>query len=190
MSQFRDPQVFAVAGYIKSMKRNWITACRELDYLIGQDVHKKAQSYLHAVLVIPGCAAAFRTELFRNVISFDHDTLTEDLDFTYKIHRQNMTIRFDKDAVVYTQDPDTLNDYVNQMRRWIGGGWQNLLKHWDIVLFRPGHTIEISLVYVEGLLFGLLFFILPVKYLLFLLVFAGVYHYRANTRNLWCYTAA
>jgi hypothetical protein len=48
------------------------------------------------------------------------------------------------------------------MRRWIGGGWQNLLKHWKIVLRRPGHALEISLVYVEGMVFGLLFFILPI----------------------------
>src|SRR6185436_19454010 len=35
---FSDPEIHAMAGYIQSLRYNWITACRELDYIIGQDV--------------------------------------------------------------------------------------------------------------------------------------------------------
>ncbi len=158
---FQDPEVHAVAGYIKSVRHNWITACRELDYLIGQDIHKRAQSHLQAIIVIPGCASAFRTETFRKHVSFDHDTVTEDLDFTFKIHRDNLRIVYDRHAVVYTQDPHTLIGYVNQMRRWVGGGWQNLMKHWRVIFSKPGQAFEIGFVYIEGLVFGSLIFILP-----------------------------
>lgn len=158
---FEDKNVHAVAGYIISMKCNWLTAVRELDYVIGQDIHKRAQSYINAVLVIPGCGGAFRMKTFKKYISFDHDTLTEDLDFTYKLHKNNFKIKYNKKAIVYTQDPFTIKSYVNQMRRWIGGGWQNLVKHKKVVLSRPGHALEIALMYVEGLVFGTLFFILP-----------------------------
>lgn len=159
---FEDKNIHAVAGYIISMKYNWLTAVRELDYIIGQDVHKRAQSHLNALIVIPGCGGAFRMESFKKYISFDHDTLTEDLDFTYKLHKNNFKIKYNRKAIVYTQDPFTIKSYINQMRRWIGGGWQNLMKHRKVVLSRSGHALEIGLMYVEGLVFGMLFFILPV----------------------------
>jgi len=158
---FQNPKIQAVAGYIKSLKHNWLTACREIDYVIGQDIHKLAQAKLNALMVIPGCGGAFRTNIFRKYISFDHDTLTEDLDFTYKLYKNNFKIIYNKKAVVYTQDPATLHSYINQMRRWIGGGWQNLIKHWQVVLKHPGHALEISLIYFEGLISGVLFFVLP-----------------------------
>jgi len=172
---FADKKVEAVAGYIKSLKTNWITACRELDYVIGQDLHKRAQAHLNAILVIPGCAGAFRTETFRKHITFDHDTVTEDLDFTYKYHRNEFKILFNKHAIVYTQDPFTLHSYIHQMRRWIGGGWQNLLKHWRVVARRPGHALEIGFVYVEGTVFGLLFFTLPIINVYYFLTFFSGY---------------
>lgn len=182
---FRDPKVEAVAGYIKSMRANWITACRELDYVIGQDLHKKAQSHLNAILVIPGCAGAFRTQTFRKHITFDHDTVTEDLDFTYKYHKNEFKIIFDTKAIVYTQDPFTLHSYVHQMRRWIGGGWQNLLKHWRVVARRPGHAIEIGFVYIEGTVFGLLFFVLPLINIFYFLTFFSGYFLVAGALGLY-----
>jgi cellulose synthase/poly-beta-1,6-N-acetylglucosamine synthase-like glycosyltransferase len=161
LPHFKDPTVAAVSGYVKSIPFNILTASRELEYFIGQEIHKRAQVALGAMLVIPGCAGVFRTKFFKKEIKFDHDTLTEDLDFTYKIHKLGKQIQYEPKAVVFTQDPSTLKSYINQMRRWYAGGWQNLRKHQDIVLKKPGHAIEVPLIYAEGLLFSVLVFILP-----------------------------
>jgi poly-beta-1,6-N-acetyl-D-glucosamine synthase len=158
---FQDEKLNAFAGYIKSIKSNWITACREIDYVIGQDLHKVAQDNIGFLFVIPGCAGAFRTEYFKSQIAFDHDTLTEDLDFTYKINKQKDKIFYDRKAIVYTQDPHKISAYANQMRRWYCGGWQNLLKHRDIAK-SPARAMELSLLYFEGLVFYPIMFILPV----------------------------
>ncbi len=173
---FSDPEVAAVAGYVKSMKNNWITACREIDYTVGQDLHKTAQSNLKFLFVIPGCAGAFRTSVFKNEIKFDHDTLTEDLDFTYKLHVGYHKISYERNAIVYTQDPFTLHSYINQIRRWNSGGWQNLLKHWKSVIHRPTIALELSLIYFEGLTFSLLMFVLPLmNYNYFKYFFSGYF---------------
>lgn len=158
---FKDRQVMAFAGYVKSLRHNLLTACRELDYIIAQNVHKQAQSHINYLYVIPGCAGAFRTRIFKKEISFDHDTVTEDLDFTYKLHERNYKIVYDRKAIVYTQDPANFKDYIRQLRRWYGGGWQNLLKHRDLVLNRPQASLEITLVYLEGLLFPTALFVMP-----------------------------
>ena len=127
LPHFKDEEVAAVAGYVRSIKNNWITASREIDYVIGQAVYKSAQAFLGYLLVIPGCAAAFRTKTFIENVNFTHDTVTEDLDFTFQLHRKNFKIEFEKEAVVYTQDSPNISSYVRQMKRWYGGGWQNLL---------------------------------------------------------------
>jgi cellulose synthase/poly-beta-1,6-N-acetylglucosamine synthase-like glycosyltransferase len=157
---FADPSVAAVGGYVKSLKYNWLTACRALDYAIGQNIDKLAQHYLHFMLVIPGAAGAFRTDIFRT-LGFDHDTITEDLDFTYKLHKRGYNIVYDRNAICYTQDPGDLHSYINQMRRWLGGGWQNFVKHIDIPKY-PGMSFELSLVYGEGLIYSLMIFIIPI----------------------------
>ncbi len=168
---FDNDDVTAVAGYVKSIKNNWITACREIDYTIGQDVHKKAQSNIGFLFVIPGCAGAFRTEKFKENIKFDHDTLTEDLDFTYKFHSKYCRIIMEKEAVVYTQDPFTLKSYINQIRRWYSGGWQNLKKHISSIVSRPLITMELSLIYIEGLIFSIMLFVLPFINLWFFFIY-------------------
>ena len=156
---FQDPAVAAVGGYVKSLKYNWLTTCRGLDYTIGHNIDKLAQDYVNYMFVIPGAAGAFRTDVFR-MFSFDHDTVTEDLDFTYKLHEMNKKIKYDRDAICYTQDPADLKSYINQMRRWFGGGWQNFMKHISFPE-KPGMALELSLLYGEGLVFSVLIFILP-----------------------------
>ena len=138
-SFLENPNAVAVGGYVQSLKHNWLTACREIDYIVGQNLYKVAQANVGALFVIPGCAGAFRTEIFRKHIRFDHDTLTEDLDFTYKLHENYFEIIYNRKAIAYTQDPATLGEYINQMRRWYSGGWQNLKKHYWL-LKKPGNS--------------------------------------------------
>ena len=158
---FQNERVTAVAGYVRSLPYNWLTACRAFEYAVGQNLHKLAQHYINFLFVIPGAAGAFRTKDFFKHITFDHDTVTEDLDFTYRLHRKGLKVFYDRRIVVFTQDPNTLRAYVNQMRRWFGGGWQCLLKHQDLAIKKPKIAFELSLMYLEGVIFSLLLFAIP-----------------------------
>ncbi len=171
---FVNQRVAAVAGYVQSLPHNLLTACREIDYFIGQRLHKRAQSFLHSVYIIPGCAAAFRTDIFRRHIKFSHDTLTEDLDFTYTLYQRGFAIRFAAEAISFTQDPPNIHSYIRQMRRWYTGGWQNLLKHLDI-FSTPAAAIELSLLYLESLAIAVLVFVLPLINLYWFFAFLGFY---------------
>ena len=159
-ADFSDQLVVAACGYIKSFKDNWLTAVRELYYIIDLEINKVAQSHINFLYVIPGCASAFRTEFFRHHIRFDHDTITEDLDFSYQINKQKLRIFYDKKAIVYTQDPADISSYINQIRRWFGGGMQNLAKHFAI-MNHPASALELSMIYIEGLVFAFVLFVLP-----------------------------
>lgn len=197
IKEFKNPKVAASAGYVKSIKQNWLTGVRQIDYLISQEIHKKAQSIVDALYVIPGCAAAYRTKQFKKHISFDHDTLTEDLDFTYKFHKKGLKVTFCDKAVVYTQDPTRFNDYVIQLRRWHGGNWQNLVKHYQ-VLNKPGNALQLTLTYLEGVTFPLLlalalilnfkvFMYFSLTYLVIVSVFALIGALRDKRWDLFVY---
>lgn len=183
---FTDINLFAVGGYVKSVPYNWLTACRAFEYAIGQNLHKLAQDHINFMFVIPGVAGAFRTDIFKSRINFDHDTITEDLDFTYKIHEQGLKILYDRKAICYTQDPSDIVSYLRQMRRWYGGGWQNLLKHLHIAK-EPSKALELSLIYIEGLVFGILLFLMPLISLRFSfsLKFFASYFITVFTLAIW-----
>jgi cellulose synthase/poly-beta-1,6-N-acetylglucosamine synthase-like glycosyltransferase len=159
--EFKDPSIFAVSGYVRSIPYNWLTLCRAFDYAIGQRIHKLAQHYMQYIFVMPGAASAFRANAFREHITFDHDTITEDLDFTFKMHRQQLRIVYNSRAICYTQDPADLSSYINQMRRWYGGGWQNIVKHYRVIPMKPIRAFELSILYAEGLVFSVLLFVIP-----------------------------
>ncbi|MFH0852734.1 MAG: glycosyltransferase family 2 protein [bacterium] len=180
-----DPKIAAVGGYVKSLKYNWLTACRELDYIFGQNINKLAQANLGFMFVIPGCAGAFRTDIFKKYINFDHDTLTEDLDFTFKLHLNYFKIKYNRKAVCYTQDPFTIKSYINQMRRWYGGGWQNLVKNARLIS-RPVNAFELSLIYIEGLISSFCLFLLPAVNLYFFAYSVGLYLTFAILLGIYC----
>lgn len=162
LPHFDDPEIAAVGGYVKSLENNWLTANREIDYIVGQMIYKRAQAIIGFVFVIPGCAAAYRTDMVKNELVFGHDTVTEDLDFTLQIHRLGYRIAFELDAISYTQDPPNLRSYIRQIRRWYGGGWENLIKHFPLVYRSPKAAFELSNVFGDCLVFSLLFLVLPI----------------------------
>ena len=180
----KDPAVVAVGGYIRSLPYNWLTACRAFEYVVGQNLHKLAQSYINFMFVIPGAAGAFRTEAFKKNVQFDHDTITEDLDFTYKFHELGLKIAYRREAISYTQDPSTLSQDINQVRRWYGGGWQCLKKHYRLVK-TPAVALELSLIYIEGMLFSALLFILPIVNLYVSAYFFGGYFVGSLAFAIW-----
>lgn len=157
---FRDPNVMAVSGYVKSKVYNHLTAVREIEYLIAQNIHKRAQSVLNSIIVIPGCAAAYRTSYFKERIGFDHATITEDMEFTFKLNIEDRIIGFNRDAIVYTQDPHDLRSYIHQMKRWYLGGWQNLIRYNNRTKSLL-QRIELSLIYSETFIFSAILLILP-----------------------------
>jgi peptidoglycan-N-acetylglucosamine deacetylase len=173
---FSDKETVAVAGYVRSQKYNWLTLCRAFEYVMGQNIHKLAQSYINFLFVIPGSAGAFRTDAFKNNITIEHDTVTEDLDFTYKFHQKGLKIKYSRDAIVYTQDPVNFKSYINQIRRWYGGGWQNFMKHFRPV-GDPSKALELSLIYIEGVTFSFLFFFIPLINIHIALYFMSFYFF-------------
>jgi poly-beta-1,6-N-acetyl-D-glucosamine synthase len=151
----RREKIACVVGRVVGRSSTWVTAYRVWEYEITQSIHKSAQDVEGAVAVCPGCATIYRAKIFeKNKIPTG--TLTEDMDFTYLIHRKKLgQIKFCSEAKVITQDPKTLKDLLKQIDRWYTGFWQCTLKH-EIPWKGDMLDVEVGLLALEGLFNGLL----------------------------------
>jgi biofilm PGA synthesis N-glycosyltransferase PgaC len=123
-----DDTTALFVGQVKSSKGNYISALRSVEYAIGHDIHKAGQSNIGAIFVAPGCVSMYRAS-WLPILRFEGDTLAEDMDLTMQIQRAKGRIVYVPKAVVYTQDPRTIKDYIKQITRWQRGGWQVFKKH-------------------------------------------------------------
>lgn len=140
-----DHKKYAVAlGFVQSMRGNWISTYRALSYTYSQHVSRRIQSYLRTISVFPGPITCFRTDILSK-IDFDTNSLTEDFDITLQVHRKKLgRILFIPRAVNYTQDPQTLSDFIKQNLRWQRGLFQGLRKY---KVGRQLHLIDMSIGY-------------------------------------------
>lgn len=125
-----DADKYVVAlGFVQSLRGNWISKYRAFTYTYSQHVYRRFQSYLGMISVFPGPITCFNTRIL-DQLDFDSDSLTEDFDITLQVHRKKLgKIKFIPRAVNYTQDPQTLDDFIKQNLRWQRGFWQGMLKY-------------------------------------------------------------
>ena len=171
---FGEPGVAVVCGRAKSTPHNWLTAYRCLAYWISHAIYKDGQSNMGVITVTPGCAAGFRSDAFAQ-LDWSNDTIVEDMDCTIQVHRKKLgRIVYQKYAVVSTQDPRTLRDYVKQMYRWHTGAWQ-VGRKYGMLTGLSKIDLEYKLLMGEGVVFATLFLLMPLWLLIYpRLAFYGV----------------
>ena len=163
-----DPDVGAVAGNAKVGNRiNIITRWQAIEYVVSQNLDRRAFSLLNCITVVPGAVGAWRKSLVQQVGGFSEDTLAEDQDLTLAIRRNGRSIAYADDAIAYTEAPDTFGGLAKQRFRWSFGTLQCMWKHRD-ALFRPRYGTLGMIAMPNVWLFQLLFTALsPLADLLF-----------------------
>ena len=138
---FDDPEVVAVAGARRraptrhrrhdsaassSPTASGTTSC--CSYLLK---YGQAARPANVVSIVPGCASMYRTRILRDIEIDAPGLVIEDFNMTFEVHAKRLgRIAFRPGAAVaHTQDPDTFDDYVRQMRRWTLGFWQTVRRH-------------------------------------------------------------
>jgi poly-beta-1,6-N-acetyl-D-glucosamine synthase len=163
----KNKKVVAVVCKVVGRDTSLTTSYRMWEYEISQAIYKSAQSVINSITVNPGCSTVYRTDLF-NKIKFPSRTMTEDMDMTFMIHRKKLgRIIYTPKAIVITQDPKTIKEFLKQIDRWYTGFWQCVLNHkvpWG------GQIIdaELTLLGLDGVFNGFLsvFLVLTIPILL------------------------
>lgn len=151
----KQKKIAAIIGKVKTSSTSVTSSYRLWEYEISQLIHKKAQSALGGIIVCSGCATVYRSQIFKSV-KFESETLTEDMDLTFKIHRLHLgKIVFTDESIAQTQDPQSLGDFGKQIERWYTGFWQCVAKH-KIPFGRQMLDFEVGISALEGLINTLL----------------------------------
>jgi cellulose synthase/poly-beta-1,6-N-acetylglucosamine synthase-like glycosyltransferase/peptidoglycan/xylan/chitin deacetylase (PgdA/CDA1 family) len=134
VQHFSDKNVGAVAGMVKvGNMGNIVTRWQALEYVAGIGVDRQAQSLLNAVVIVPGACAAWRRSAVIEAGGHSAETLAEDCDLTLAIHKTGYRIHQDRDAISFTEAPQTIRALLKQRFRWTFGNIQALWKHRDML---------------------------------------------------------
>ena len=130
---FSDPRVGAVSGNARVGNRGkWITRFQSIEYIYGFNLDRRALDLLNAITVVPGAAGAWRRSLVLAAGGFGSATLAEDTDLTLAIRRLGYRIRYDEEAVAYTEAPEDTRSLARQRFRWSFGTLQAAWKHREV----------------------------------------------------------
>lgn len=157
---FRDDRVGAVAGLVEVGNRvNILTDFQHQEYMVTQNVLRRAHEFFDGILVVPGAVGAWRTVAVRKGGGFSGETITEDADLTVAVHRAGYRVRFEERARSITEAPITVRAFLRQRLRWQLGMLQVSWKHRGVIT--SGLPVGFSV--VDSIWFG------PVSLLLALL---------------------
>jgi cellulose synthase/poly-beta-1,6-N-acetylglucosamine synthase-like glycosyltransferase len=119
-----------VAGNAKVGNRiNMITRWQALEYIVAQNLERRALSALDTLTVVPGAVGAWRRDVLLELGGFPADTLAEDQDLTIAIQTQGYRAHFDSTAIAWTEAPATASALAKQRFRWSYGTLQCLWKY-------------------------------------------------------------
>ncbi|MGH6870172.1 MAG: polysaccharide deacetylase family protein [Rhizomicrobium sp.] len=127
---FVNKDVGAVAGNAKVGNRiNMITRWQALEYIVAQNLERRALAALGTLTVVPGAVGAWRRSVLIDLGGFPLDTMAEDQDLTIGMQREGYAVGFDASAVAWTEAPSSVRSLAKQRFRWAYGTLQCLWKY-------------------------------------------------------------
>lgn len=139
VNYFRDPRVQLAAANIKIIEDGSLfNLIQKFEYLICYRM-KRAQTAFNVEYIIGGIASTFRKSAALKVGKFDTDTVTEDIDFTLKLIRDDNTstrVVYAPSVIAYTESVMTFRQLIAQRFRWKYGRTQTFLKNKHMFMSR------------------------------------------------------
>ena len=124
------PRLGAVTGNPRVLNRTTLLGkiqVGEYSSIIG--LIKRAQRILGKILTVSGVIAAYRRSALFQCGLFSADTVTEDIDMTWKLQKNFWDVRYEPRALCWVLVPETIKGLFMQRVRWAQGGIEVLKKH-------------------------------------------------------------
>lgn len=127
-----------VAGY--RLPWNPLTSMQAVEYDRSFLASRILLDSFNGNLIISGAFGLFKKETVIAVGGYDPKTLGEDMELVMKLHafcrstQTDYSIRYEPNAVCWSQVPETLGDLGKQRRRWHLGLFQSLVKYRNMFL--------------------------------------------------------
>ena len=114
---------------------NLIVAMQVMEYERSFLASRIMNDHFNGNLIISGAIGLFKKDMVINVGGYDTSTLGEDMELVVKLHtfcRNNnipYEIRYEPNAICWSQSPGSIKDLFTQRRRWHLGLFQSLFKY-------------------------------------------------------------
>lgn len=124
-----DPNLAAVAGSVEvGNDRTVLTAFQKLEYIVGLNFHKMAQSCLNLVTIVPGPIGVFKKNSVLKVGGYHTDTFAEDCDLSMRLLMEGYNIKYTGLIKARTEAPENFSSLITQRYRWSRGMIQAIVK--------------------------------------------------------------
>jgi len=118
---------------------------RTLYHALANGWTKKIQDSLGRQLVLSGMANCHRTDVLTTMGGFPDNSVTEDFNLTWALHRCGYSVAFTPEAFVYTQEPTSFREFIGQMHRWTAGFAQSMVTHRAPLIDLASFLVVVSL---------------------------------------------
>lgn len=112
---------------------NPLTCLLALISHVGTGFIRRALTLVHCMPVVSGNIGAFRRSALEVTGPFRTDSLGEDLELTWRVHRARYRVGFVPRAIVHAESPSTLRGLWRQRVRWARGLIQTTWLHRDMI---------------------------------------------------------
>lgn len=85
-----------------------------------------------------GTAGIWRKKCIEDAGGWEHDTLTEDLDLSYRAQIKGWKFKYCEDVIAPAELPVTMSALKNQQHRWMKGGAECFIKMWKMLITSKG----------------------------------------------------
>lgn len=131
---FRDARVGAVCGNDRPVNLDRVqTRLLALISHVGTGLMRRGLDVLGCLPVVSGNLGAYRREVLEDVGPVRTDTLGEDLELTWRVHRAGYGVTFAPDALVFAESPSTVRGLWRQRVRWARGLLQATSMHRSMI---------------------------------------------------------
>jgi biofilm PGA synthesis N-glycosyltransferase PgaC len=124
------PRVGAVTGNPRVRNRSTLLGkiqVGEFSSIIG--LIKRAQRIYGRIFTVSGVVAAYRKEALQTVGFWNLNTVTEDIDISWRLQLGHWDIRYEPNALCWILMPEKLKGLWCQRLRWAQGGIEALMLH-------------------------------------------------------------
>ena len=131
---FRNERVGAVGGNDQPGNLDRVqTRFLALISHVGTGLMRRALDTLDLLPVVSGNLGAYRRDVLEETGPVRTDTLGEDLELTWRVHRAGYRVTFSPHAWVFAESPSTLHDLWRQRVRWARGLLQAVSIHRQMI---------------------------------------------------------
>ena len=123
------PRVGAVTGNPRVINKRGLLAriqIGEFSAIVG--MVKRTQRNIGRIFTVSGVNACFRKAALHDVGYWSAETVTEDIDISWKLQMRYWDIRYEPQALTWILVPETIKALWNQRLRWAQGGFEAATK--------------------------------------------------------------